>query len=70
MNLETNKQTNKQLRLQLSSETVTTNSFRQQSLSFKVIITEKKTENQTKSNCEHKKKNTLFKTLGKNATLN
>lgn len=45
---------NKQLRLQLSSKPVTTNSFRQQSLSFKVIITEKD-ENQTKSICDHKK---------------
>jgi hypothetical protein len=61
---------NKQLRLQLSSKPVTTNSFRQQSLSCKVIIAEKKTKTKPKVFVTTKKKNTLLKTLGENAILN
>lgn len=60
----------KQLRLQLSSKTVTTNSFRRQSLSFKVVITEKETKTKPKVFVTTKKKKTLFKTVGEKATLN
>jgi hypothetical protein len=59
---------NKELRLQLSYKPLTTNSFRQQSLSFKVIITEKR----RKPNQKYlwPPKNIMFKTLRENATLN